>query len=163
MKVAKVQLGWQPYRESCMLRFWSSWGLVVLSAVCDSYAAYVVKHKFNMQGEMDWSSLAAVKSYLWQFIQSPLLLTAIVTFVAAPALWFFALNRLELSVAYPVLVALHLVLVMLTGAFLLGEEVNGFKVAGTVLLLASLLLFGMGSKKNSKEHVSEDHIGTTAR
>lgn len=147
-----------------MLRFWSSWGLVILSAVCDSYAAYVVKHKFNMQGQMDWSSFAAIKAYLWEFIQSPLLLTAIVTFIAAPALWFFALNRLDLSVAYPVLVALHLVLVMLTGALLLGEDVNGFKVAGTVLLMASLVLFGIGSsKKSSKEIVGEDHVGTTTR
>ena len=147
-----------------MMRLWSSWGLVVLSAICDSYAAYVVKHKFNMQGDMDWTSFAAVRAYLWEFIQSPLLLTAIVTFSAAPALWLFALNRLDLSAAYPVLVALHLVFVMLTGALLLGEDVNAFKVAGTVLLLASLVLFGIGSlKKNSKEHVGEDHIGTTAR
>lgn len=147
-----------------MLKFWSSWVLVVLSAVCDSYAAYVVKHKFNMQGEMDLSSFAAVRAYLWHFVQSPLLLTAIFTFVAAPALWFIALNRLDLSVAYPVLVALHLVLVMLTGALLLGEDVNGFKIAGTILLLGSLVLFGIGSsKKDLKEDVSEDHVGTTSR
>jgi multidrug transporter EmrE-like cation transporter len=144
-----------------MSRFLSSWGLVVLSAICDSYAAYVVKHKFNAQGEMDWSSFAAIRAYLWHFVQSPLLLTAIVTFVAAPALWFFALNRLDLSVAYPVLVALHLVLVMLTGALLLGEDVNRFKIMGTILLLGSLVFFAMGnSKEKSKAPIHEDHSGT---
>ena len=128
-----------------MTRAWVSWGLVFLSALCDSYAAYVVKHKFNDQGEIDWRSLAAILSYMWEFLCSPLLLTAVITFVAAPALWFVALNSLDLSVAYPVLVALHLVLVMLTGAFLLGEDVNAYKVVGTVLLLVSLGFFCYGN------------------
>ena len=147
-------------RDLNNLNSWSSWGLVLLSACCDSYAAYVVKHKFNLQGQIDWGSLSAIRLYMFEFICSPLLLSAVITFFAAPALWFVALNSLDLSVAYPVLVALHLVLVMLIGALLLGEDVNGYKVLGTLLLSASLVLFFMGNTGGtSKNEVNEDNAG----
>jgi multidrug transporter EmrE-like cation transporter len=137
-----------------------SWGLVVLSAVFDSYAAYVVKHKFNLQGEIDWSSIRSVIDYLWVFVKSPLLLTAVVTFVAAPALWFVALNRLDLSIAYPVLVSLHLLLVMFVGALLLGESFHPNKIIGTLLIFLSLYFF---HKSPTKSEENENIPGSIAR
>ena len=77
-----------------------SWSLVLLSAVCDSYAAYVVKHKFNQQGRIDFTSVDSFLRYFIEFIQSPLLMTAVFTFLVAPVLWFLALNRLDLGIHY---------------------------------------------------------------
>jgi multidrug transporter EmrE-like cation transporter len=117
------------------------WGLVTLSALFDSYAAYVVKGKFNELGRIDLSSWDTAGRYLLTFAKSPLLATAAVTFVLAPVLWFLALNRLDLSRAYPVLVGMHLVFVLILGVALLDEPMTLKKAIGTLLVLASLVFF----------------------
>ena len=123
---------------------WSGWFLVFLSALFDSYAAFIVKKQYNQLGEIDYKTFKGFTEYMWVFVQSPILLTAVVTFVAAPALWFLALNRLELSVAYPVLVGLHLIFVLIAGMFFLGEPITMGKGVGTALIFASLFFFYYG-------------------
>ena len=115
-----------------------SWGLIILSALFDSYAAFVVKWKFNELGPMDYKSTATVFSYLFKFIQSPLLITAIVTFCLAPGLWFFALNRVQLSVGYPTLVGFHLIFILIFGILFLGEPLTQTKTVGVFFIFLSL-------------------------
>lgn len=118
--------------------FFLSWGLIVLSALFDSYAAFVVKWKFNQLGLMDFGSLGLVGSYLAKLLSSPFFLTGLATFFLAPALWFFALNRVELSVGYPTLVGFHLLFVLIFGVFFLGEAFTASKALGVLLILTSL-------------------------
>ncbi len=118
-----------------------SWGLVVAAAFFDSYAAIVVKYKFNEMGRIDLSSWSSFWQYMFQFVQSPLLMSAIITFCAAPGLWFLALNRLDFSAAYPVLVGLHLLCAMICGASILGETITAQKIAGTILIFFAMYLF----------------------
>lgn len=118
-----------------------SWGLVVGAALFDSYAAFVVKLKFNQLGKIDLSSLSSFLQYMTTFLKSPLLLSAIVTFCLAPGLWFLALNRLELSSAYPVLVGIHLLCVLLFGVGVLGEQLTVSKAIGTGLVFVAMYLF----------------------
>lgn len=120
---------------------YTAWALVFAAALCDSYAAFVVKMKFNELGKMDLSSWSSFFTYMLTFVKSPLLLTAITTFVAAPGLWFLALNRLELSSAYPVLVGLHLLFVLVFGVGLLGEQISTPKMIGTALIFVAMYLF----------------------
>lgn len=124
-----------------MKAFIMSYGLIFLSALCDSYAAFVVKHKFNEMGEIDLSSLAGFFEYMWQFVKSPLLLSAVITFVAAPGLWFLALNKIDLSIGYPILVVFHLLFVLILGVFFLGEAFTLNKIIGSVLIMISLYFF----------------------
>ena len=120
-----------------MKNFLLSWGLIILSALCDSYAAFIVKMKFNELGPMDFSSASNFFRYLFEFVKSPVLLTAAVTFVVAPLLWFVALNRIDLSVGYPGLVGFHLVFIMTFGIFFLGEALTIPKLLGVLLVCAS--------------------------
>jgi multidrug transporter EmrE-like cation transporter len=129
-----------------MKSFIFSWGIIFLSALCDSYAAYVVKFKFNELGKFSFNSFASFSEYFLKFFGSPLLISGIVAFAFAPALWFIALNRIDLSVGYPVLVVFHLIFVMLTGQFLLGESINIYKIIGTILILLSLFFFYKSSR-----------------
>lgn len=124
-----------------MREFFISWGLVFLSALFDSYAAFIVKTQFNKLGKINFSSINAIVDYMWVFIKNPILLTAIATFVAAPAMWFIALNRLDLSVAYPVLVGFHLIFVLFFGVFFIGEGMSINKLIGCLLVLLSLYFF----------------------
>lgn len=129
-----------------MKGFILSWGIIFLSALFDSYAAYVVKYKFNELGKFNFDSFQSFWLYFSKFFGSPLLLSGIVAFAFAPALWFIALNRVDLSVGYPVLVVFHLLFVILTGQFLLGESINIYKIIGTVLILLSLFFFYKSTK-----------------
>jgi multidrug transporter EmrE-like cation transporter len=121
--------------------FFFSWGMVFLSALFDSYAAYIVKTQFNKLGKLDFGSFKSAIEYISTFVQNPILISAVVTFAAAPAMWFVALNRLDLSVAYPILVGFHLVFVLVFGVFLLEEGMTTYKAIGCALVLLSLYFF----------------------
>ena len=125
-----------------MKQFILSWGLIILSAFFDSYAAYVVKKEFNSLGEFDYSSVKNFLSYIYKFIQSPWLLSALIAFVLAPALWFVALNKIELTIGYPLLVGFHLVFILLFGFYLLDESMSIYKIIGCALLMVSIFLIG---------------------
>jgi small multidrug resistance pump len=124
-----------------MKAFLLTYGLIICSALFDSYAAFIVKTKFNELGHFDFSSFRTFFNYIFTLIKSPLLLSALVAFVAAPGLWFLALNRLDLSIGYPILVGFHLLFVLIFGVFLLNESMSLNKIIGTVFILLSLYFF----------------------
>lgn len=124
-----------------MIKFFSTWGLVMLSAFLDSYAAFIIKGRFNQMGEIDFSSIKSFFNYIWEFIKNPWLFSALITFVAAPAVWFVALNKLEITAAYPVSIACHFFFIFFFGTFFLGEELNMMKIIGTLLIGASFFFF----------------------
>lgn len=124
-----------------MKHFLLTWGLIFFSALFDSYAAFIVKSRFNELGHIDYSSTRSVINYLLSFFRSPLLITAMITFAAAPALSFFALNRMELSISYPIMVGFHVVFFFIFGTFFLGEGLNVNKIIGIVLVFLSLYFF----------------------
>ena len=125
-----------------MKHFLLSWGLIILSALFDSYAAYIVKKEFNSLGEFDFSSFKAFFNYILKFMQSPWLVSALIAFILAPALWFVALNKIELTIGYPLLVGFHLIFILLFGFYLLDESMSIYKVIGCALLMVSLVLIG---------------------
>jgi multidrug transporter EmrE-like cation transporter len=118
-----------------------NWTLVFASALFDSYAAFVVKSRFNQSEPINFSSFGSFFDSISSIFKDPIIFSAAVCFVSAPALWFIALNRLDLSVAYPVLVGLHLLMVVVVGAFFLNETFTLNKAIGTSLVLLSLLFF----------------------
>ncbi len=124
-----------------MKGFLLSWGMVFLSALFDSYAAYIVKTQFNKLGKLDFSSWKGFYDYMIVFFKNPIMLTALATFIAAPAMWFVALNKLDLSVAYPVLVGFHLLFVLFFGVLFLDEGMTANKAIGSLLVLVSLYFF----------------------
>lgn len=128
-----------------MKNFLLSWGLIMLSALCDSYAAFIVKMKFNELGYFDFSSWQKFIDYMIQFFRSPILITAIGTFAIAPVLWFLALNRLNLSVGYPALVGFHLLFIMIFGIVFLGETFTIQKMIGLVLVIVSFFFLYEGA------------------
>jgi multidrug transporter EmrE-like cation transporter len=118
-----------------------TYGLIFLSALFDSYAAFIVKTKFNELGHFDFSSFRSFFGYILNLLKSPLLLSALIAFVAAPGLWFLALNRMDLSVGYPILVGFHLLFVFIFGIFFLNEGLSLNKMIGSGLVVLSLYFF----------------------
>lgn len=117
------------------------WVLVLLASLCETYAALTAKLRFNEVGDIDFNSLALFTEYVGVFFQSPLLLTGLIAFFLAPVAWFLALNRIELSIGYPVLVILHLVFGGIFAVSFLGEAFNLSKLIGFAFVLLSLYFF----------------------
>lgn len=120
-----------------MKNFALSWGLIMLSALFDSYAAFIVKMKFNELGHIDFSSAHNFFRYLMEFVKSPVLISAVITFTVSPFLWFLALNRIDLSVGYPGVVGFHLVFIMMFGIIFLHETLSLRKMIGVFLVAVS--------------------------
>jgi len=117
-----------------------AWGLVFLSALADSFAAFIVKRRFNELGALDVSSIRVIVTYLIEFLKSPVVILGVIAYFSAPALWFVALNRLNLSVAYPVLVGFHVLFVFILAVLFLGEGITTRKIIATLLVLLAVYL-----------------------
>lgn len=72
----------------------------------------------------------------WQLLLGLLLFALNVVFYAA------ALTRLDLSVAYPIMVAGGILIVVAIAAFVLGEAVTPLQGLGLLLLLVGVVLVG---------------------
>ena len=124
-----------------MKEFMLSWGFIVISSVMDAYAATVVKMRFNELGKMDLSSPKVFINYILNFLNSPLVIIAVIAFLVAPFLWFIALNRVQLSIGYPVIQALHLLFVLIFSIWFVHEEINTNKIIGVICIGLSLYFF----------------------
>ncbi len=115
----------------------SPWMLVVYAAAADCYAAYIIKLKFNELGELKFTSFEVVLRYITTLLKSGLFLSGLLAYIMAPFLSFVALNRLELSVYYPVPIIFHLVFVVVL-AMTLGESLSVYRSIGLLLIIISL-------------------------
>lgn len=74
----------------------------------------------------------------------PAFLSGIVLYGLAAVVWFYALSVTEVSTGYPVLVGLTFVLVTFGAVVVFKESVNPLKIAGTVSILAGIVLIARG-------------------
>ena len=74
-------------------------------------------------------------------------MAGIVLFALNVLAYAFALSKLRLSIAYPVMTSVGLVIVMVLSFALLGEKITGLQMVGTALILGGVVLVAsqMGS------------------
>lgn len=96
--------------------------------------------KWQMVGVGALPEGAAAKAiFLLRLLMSPWILSGMMAAFLASLAWMAAMTRLEMSYAYPFM-SLAFVLVMLFGAAFLGETLNLFKLLGTLMVIAGLIL-----------------------
>ena len=88
---------------------------------------------FNLELDRMWSEARALAA-------QPLFLVGFVCYGLAAVVWFSALSKANLSVAYPVLVGLTFVLVTVGSVAFLQEGLTWVGVMGMVLILAGVAL-----------------------
>ncbi len=67
-------------------------------------------------------------------------MTGILLFAINVLAYAFALSRIRLSVAYPVMTSLGFLIVLTLSFFLIGEKITGIQLVGTALILAGVVL-----------------------
>ena len=118
----------------------ASYGLIIVSAFLDSFAAYAVKDRLTKIGGLDFSTWAEFLRTTARFIESPVVILALFGFLVAPALWFFALNRIQLSVGYLFLVSFHVLFILTLSVFFLHEVITVRKILAALFLVVSVFL-----------------------
>jgi multidrug transporter EmrE-like cation transporter len=74
---------------------------------------------------------------------SPMVLGGLVLYALGALVWLLVLARADLSFAYP-FVGLGFVLTLALGKFVLAEDVSASRLAGTVLVIAGVVLIARG-------------------
>ncbi|MFA6078139.1 MAG: hypothetical protein WC779_00110 [Candidatus Omnitrophota bacterium] len=115
-----------------------SWGMLFIGVIMNVMGMYFIKMKMNELGGMQVSSVKVLADYFLMFMRSPLAVVGVALFLLAPLPYAVAVSRMELSVAYPLSIALScLIIVPLTFIFF-GESVTANKVIAIFMILGSL-------------------------
>lgn len=80
----------------------------------------------------------------WGWVTDPYLLTGIASFALALGFYAYALTGVELSVAYPIMTTIALVIVFLWSVTVYQEELDAAKIAGTALTIVGVVLLAQG-------------------
>jgi drug/metabolite transporter (DMT)-like permease len=116
---------------------------VLLTVALTVYGQLVIKWQMTNAGTLP-EAPAARAIFLLRQLLNPWVASALVAALLAALSWMAAMTRLPLSSAYPFM-ALSFVFVLFLSAAFLGESLNGWKVAGVVLILLGLVLASRGA------------------
>ncbi len=111
-----------------------AYALLVMALLLNACANTLLKVGASRFGD------SADASLLLRVLGNPHLLLGLLLFVVNVGCYVAALGQLKLSVAYPVMAAGSLLIVVLSSAFWLGEAVSMVQWSGVVLLLIGILL-----------------------
>lgn len=117
------------------------WGFIFLAALLDCFTIFVVKWRALIVGRFEFETISQSCEYLLHYFNHPLVWVAMITFLMGPFFGYIALTRLELTVAYPVSITLHIIFTFSLGFFLLHEPMHLYKLIGIILMAGGLYFF----------------------
>jgi multidrug transporter EmrE-like cation transporter len=119
--------------------------LIVFSVACSSVAQLLLKSGMARSVALSPAGVqAGWQSTLASALTSPLVLAGLALYAFGALVWLLVLARAELSFAYP-FVGLGFVMTLALGKFALGEDVSLARVAGTLLVVAGVILIARGN------------------
>ena len=104
---------------------------IVLNAV----ANILIKSAMRQAAEARLSGMAS-----WRALVQPGCVLGLACFAVALVVYALALRRIDLSVAYPVMTSLCLILVVVYSSLVLHEVVAGLRLVGIVLIIAGVVM-----------------------
>jgi uncharacterized membrane protein len=117
---------------------WLTVALLVIPAITGVAGQLMLKVGMAQMGALE-ISLAAVPELLWRMACSPWVLGGLAVYVSGIFFWLLALNRVELSYAYP-FASLSYVLIFLCSWLLLGERISVARVVGMLVICLGVVL-----------------------
>lgn len=115
---------------------------IALTLFFTVYGQLVLKWQMGSAGPLPDGGLDKFLFLLRQFA-NPWIFSGFVSAFVASMAWMAAMTRFELGYAYPFM-SLAFVIVMLFGLVFLGEATNLPKIAGTLLVVAGLVVIARG-------------------
>ena len=116
----------------------SGHGYIALTLLLTIYGQLVLKWQMGGVGPLPEGQTDKVWFLLRQF-SNPWIIGGLAAAFLASLAWMAAMTRMELNYAYPFM-SLAFVIVMLFSVLFLGEQLNFARVAGTVMVVAGLIV-----------------------
>lgn len=134
-------------------------GLVLLSVGLTSGAQIALKAGMtsrDIRAVIETGQVARITSAL---AMSPLVMLGLLSYALSAIIWMFVLSRVALSTAYP-FIALGIAITALAGRYFFHEPMTPVKIAGIGLILAGILVIGLGVETEPGIKAMPDHSHT---
>lgn len=115
--------------------------LIASSIVCGSVGQVMLRYGARDIGVSQPFALLA------EALSTPVVLAGLGAYAISSALWIVVLSRVRLSVAYPLGASNYFVVAVL--ATLLGEQLSPMRWAGTLIIVAGVVLVGAAGSERS--------------
>ena len=115
-----------------------TWGLVIFSAVIDVVAVIIIKARLNVLGPINFGSMNEVLTYCVKVVSTLQSFTATFLLLISPIFYGFALSRLSLSTAYPLIIAFTAISLVLASIFILNEAVTFNRLIGLAIIIVGV-------------------------
>lgn len=110
--------------------------LILISILFGAVGQLLMKFGTNHVGAAEGDEVAAL---LVKYFTNLPILAGLSFYALSAVIWIFAISKVELSFAYP-MVALSYVLVVTVSYFLFGESVGALRIAGLITIIAGVLM-----------------------
>lgn len=117
---------------------WLTIALLTIPAITGVAGQLLLKIGMSQMGALE-ISMATVPSIAWRMATSPWVMGGLVIYVSGIFFWLLALNRVDLSYAYP-FASLSYVLIFLSSWLLLGEQITLPRVMGMLVICLGVVL-----------------------
>ncbi len=112
--------------------------LLIIPAITGVAGQVMLKYGMSQMGALE-ISMAAVPSILWKMATSIYVVGGLAVYVSGIFFWLLALNRVDLSYAYP-FASLSYVLIFLSSWLMLKEDISLMRVLGMVVICVGVFL-----------------------
>lgn len=106
------------------------------------YSQLIMRWQVSQAGALP-AELSGKLTFVGHLFLNPWVLSSIVATLLAGISWMLTISRFEISYAYP-WIGLNFVLMLLCGVLLFGESMSVAKLAGTILVVAGIVVMGRG-------------------
>jgi drug/metabolite transporter (DMT)-like permease len=111
---------------------------ILLSVLLGVVGQLLLKHGMTVMGQLDIGASGIVAA-LWRIATSPYVVGGLLIYVSGTFFWLLALNRVDLSYAYP-FASLSYVLIFFASWLILHENISPLRVAGMLVICLGVFL-----------------------
>jgi drug/metabolite transporter (DMT)-like permease len=115
---------------------------ILLCVVLTVYSQLMMRWQVSAGGPLP-DDLTGKARFVFVMLLNPWVLSAVAATFLAGVAWMLAMTKFEVSYAYPFM-SLNYVLVLAASALLFQEALTGTKLAGTVLVVAGIVVIARG-------------------
>jgi multidrug transporter EmrE-like cation transporter len=120
--------------------FFLTKGMIILAVILNVAGIALIKLKLNEIGSIKVDSLSSAWNYLIVLLRSPLAVAGGIFILIAPVPYLIAVSKMDVSIVYPLTVALTCLILLPISVVFLGEGMALRKMIGVIMLIISVYL-----------------------
>ena len=123
-----------------MTFFLQTWGLIIFAAIVDVISILIIKNRLNFLGPVKYTGFLEVVYYCISVIKTPQTFIASILLVLSPIFYGLALSKINLSLAYPLIIGFSAIFLVSMSYFYLGENLTVKQILGITLIIVGVII-----------------------